>query len=143
MKQGSRSGGMQGIFAWFLRRLRTTKIERAAGTRAIHSTNIRVINPWHAVGILCGKPSCRAAMAARKIRFLSAEAPQLPLSGCTQSKTCTCKYKHFADRRAGPRRVTESDLYKNALSRPVPARLTQTDRRRAGGRRATDVVTGS
>jgi hypothetical protein len=142
MKQGSRSAGVQGIVTWFLRRLKTTKIERASGTRASNSTNIHVINPWHAVGVMCGQQSCRASMAARKVRYLSAEAPPLPLSGCTQPKSCTCKYKHFADRRAGPRRVTDSDLYKNALSRPVPARLTQSDRRRARGRRATDAATG-
>jgi len=131
----------QGIFAWFRRRLKVTEIERASGMRVSHSTDIRGTNPWHAVGVTShGKPCCQASLAARKVRFLSQEAPPLPLSGCTQPKNCFCKYKHFPDRRVGPRRVTDSDLFKNALSRPILARLTHADRRRSGGRRATDAA---
>ncbi|HEX4377241.1 MAG TPA: hypothetical protein VHZ99_08830 [Steroidobacteraceae bacterium] len=117
-----------------------SRIERAAGTRISHSPDIRVTNPWHAVAVMTPADTCcRASALARKIRYLSSEAPPLPLSGCTQPKQCVCKYKHFPDRRAGPRRVTDSDRYKNALSRPIEARLTITNRRRRGGRRATDL----
>jgi hypothetical protein len=131
---------MLSIISWFRQRLRLTKVERVTGTRLIHSTNVRLTNPWHAVGVTsAGSPCCRASVSARRIRYLSSEAPPLPLSGCTQPKNCTCKYKHFADRRAGPRRVTDSERFKNALSTPVMARLTVAERRRTGGRRATDV----
>jgi hypothetical protein len=135
MKQGS---PLETMLSWFRRRRKVTKIERAAGTRASSSTNIHVINPWHAVGVSSGKPCCRASVAARTIRYLSKEAPTLPLYDCTQPKSCTCRYKHYSDRRSGPRRTTDSDLYKNALSRHVGAKLTTDERRRSKGRRATD-----
>jgi hypothetical protein len=135
MKQSSR---LETMFSWFRRRMKVTKIERATGTRAASSTNIHVINPWHAVGVSPGKPSCRASLVARSTRYLSQEAPSLPLYDCTQPKSCTCRYKHYSDRRSGPRRRTDSDLYKNALSRHVGAKLTIDERRRSKGRRATD-----
>jgi hypothetical protein len=102
------------------------------------ATNIHVSNPWHAVAISSGPSCCRASVQARNVRFLSSEAPPLPLAGCTSPKTCACKYKHYGDRRAGPRRTTDSDLYKNALSAHVIARLTFKDRRTTGGRRGDD-----
>ncbi len=139
MKTETSVGGVRGIFSWFRRRLGMSRIERAAGTRIRHSPEIRVTNPWHAVAVTTpAETCCRASVQARKIRYLSSEAPPLPLSGCSQPKNCVCKYKHFADRRAGSRRVTDSERYKNALSRPSETRLTITDRRRRGGRRATD-----
>ena len=36
-------------------------------------------------------------------RFLSSEAPLLPLAGCTE-KACQCRYVHYADRRERDRR---------------------------------------
>jgi hypothetical protein len=140
MKTETSAGGVRGIFSWFRRRLGMSRIERAAGTRISQSPDIRVTNPWHAVAVTTPAGTCcRASLQARKIRYLSSEAPPLPLSGCTQAKQCVCKYKHFPDRRAGPRRVTDSERYKNALSRPTETRLTISERRRRGGRRATDL----
>jgi hypothetical protein len=49
-----------------------------------------------------------------------------------------CKYKHFSDRRTGPRRATESDLFQNALSRHATAIWSSNERRALRGRRATD-----
>jgi hypothetical protein len=138
MKQEPPVGALEGILSWFRRRRKVTKIERATGTRVGNSTNIRMTNPWHAVVVSSGMSCCHASIVARNTRFLSREAPALPLIGCTQPKSCTCKYKHYPDRRAGPRRATDSELYRNALSRPVKARLTFDDRRRSAGRRATD-----
>jgi hypothetical protein len=37
-------------------------------------------------------------------RFLSGEAPPLPLPGCTAPR-CLCRYAHYEDRRARDRRV--------------------------------------
>jgi hypothetical protein len=135
MKQEPRPMILGGLFSWFRRRAKVTRIERAT-TRAV--TNIRVTNPWHAVAVSSPQACCRASVAARHTRYLSTEAPPLPLAGCTQPKSCVCKYKHYSDRRAGPRRTTDSDLYKNALSRHVIRSLTFQDRRTSRGRRATD-----
>jgi hypothetical protein len=38
--------------------------------------------PWHAVAIVTREGSCPAAMACREKRYLSAEAPRLPMQGC-------------------------------------------------------------
>jgi hypothetical protein len=134
MKQEPRPSTLGGLFTWFRRRVKVTKIERNTGA----VTNIRMTNPWHAVAVSPTQGCCRASVAARHTRYLSTEAPPLPLAGCTQPKSCVCKYKHYSDRRAGPRRTTDSDLYKNALSRHVIRSLNFQDRRTSRGRRATD-----
>jgi hypothetical protein len=136
MKQEPRSTGLGGVFSWFRRKVKTNKIERVANTGVV--TNIRVTNPWHAVAVSSSASCCRASVLARHTRYLSTEAPPLPLAGCTQPAGCTCRYKHYSDRRVGPRRTTDSDLYKNALSPHIIPRLTFVDRRGTRGRRAND-----
>ena len=64
------------------------------------------VNPWHAVAIAPGPRACDAARELRDHRFLSREAPPLPLKKC-DSAECTCRYEHFDDRRKGPRRAHE------------------------------------
>ena len=64
------------------------------------------VNPWHAVAIAPGPRACAAAGKLRDVRFLSREAPPLPLKAC-DSAQCTCRYEHFDDRRKGPRRAHE------------------------------------
>jgi hypothetical protein len=60
--------------------------------------HIRVSNPWHAVAIQPGSRHCRVVVARLGERYLSREAPRLPLAGCTAS-SCTCRYRHYDDRR--------------------------------------------
>lgn len=62
---------------------------------------------WHAVRVVPGKVSCEAVRQLRSQRFLSAEAPRLPLPGCAAGTGCDCVYRHYADRRSGPRRAAE------------------------------------
>ncbi len=88
---------------------------------------------WHAVSILPGTPSCAAATALKAKRFLSREAPVLPLKACGETR-CTCRYAHHADRRNGPRRVSELgvavDGYDGKDQRVSPKRgRRKTDRR--------------
>jgi hypothetical protein len=128
------------VFYWFRRKVRVSRIERVerAGIRAGTHTSIKVTNPWHAVGVSAGKPCCRASLVLKNVRYLSQEAPPLPLVGCTRPSACLCKYKHYSDRRTGARRATDRDLYKNALSRHVVAAWSTQERRVSRGRRATD-----
>jgi hypothetical protein len=127
---------MKSMLSWFSRRRKVNEIQRA-GTRSGAMEHVQVTNPWHAVGISTGVSCCRASVFLRQTRFLSSQAPPLPLQGCTLPKSCKCKYKHFSDRRTGPRRATESELFQNALSRHTAAVWTQ-ERRSIRGRRATD-----
>lgn len=62
---------------------------------------------WHAVSVAASGNGCAAARMLQRARFLSAEAPTLPLNGCGHPQSCRCFYKHHDDRRAQPRRREE------------------------------------
>jgi hypothetical protein len=66
----------------------------------------RPARPWHAVSIVPGSKSCAAAARLVRQRFLSRNAPVLPLKACDQA-ICACRYDHHDDRRKGPRRASE------------------------------------
>ena len=83
---------------------------------------------WHAVSVKPAAGACPAALSGKNRRWLSREAPMLPLPGCTRPDTCQCTYQHHDDRRAGGRRAAEVDAF---------ARVPQvaTERRKRRGRR--------
>lgn len=60
---------------------------------------------WHSVSIIRGRHACAAVVAHNGHKWLSAEAPQLPIEGC-DAKHCECRYRHHADRRSADRRET-------------------------------------
>ena len=64
----------------------------------------KVPNRFHAVTIAPGERACAEAHALRGKRFLSREAPALPLKNCGSAK-CECRYEHHGDRRKGKRRA--------------------------------------
>jgi hypothetical protein len=86
---------------------------------------------YHAVSIIPGVVSCGAAHRFTGLRFLSRQAPKLPLPSCDAGQ-CTCRFKHHKDRRAGPRRRGEIGMMQALWKGP--------ERRRAGGRRADDLL---
>jgi hypothetical protein len=86
---------------------------------------------WHAVSVTTERYCCEAARGVAGRRFLAAEAPRLPLLGCSAPESCPCKFKHHADRRGPPRR--KEDI--SGLRRPMP---DADERRRTGPRRNTD-----
>lgn len=55
---------------------------------------------YHAVSIKISGNACRAARELAGHRFLSSEAPRLPLPKCDASE-CKCRFAHHKDRRAG------------------------------------------
>jgi hypothetical protein len=85
---------------------------------------------YHCVEVIAGVGACEAARLLKNLRLLSAEAPLLPLKTCDRPADCTCVYRHFADRRQGPRRQDEH-------ARVVFARKG-TERRKRPGRRDSD-----
>ena len=50
-----------------------------------------------------GDNCCRAAREMAGKRFLSKDAPRLPLPECDQQE-CNCRYQHYTDRRTDTRR---------------------------------------
>ena len=85
---------------------------------------------FRAVTLVPGSKRCMAAKADPGKRYLSREAPRLPLVGCTMSAACTCKFQKHADVRDGDRRAFGSAEISRWLSAP--------ERRQFGGRRPID-----
>jgi len=83
---------------------------------------------WHAVMVVAPSSACAAANACKGKRYLSSEAPRLPLANC-DAAACGCKYRHYEDRRAGPRRAEATG---------PDAKRPASNRRISRGRRATD-----
>ena len=85
---------------------------------------------WHSVSIVVpdNVPHCEAVSSLRGRRFLSTEAPKLPLATCDVA-TCECRYEHYQDRRRRRgRRATDHDLPEREYNGP--------ERRESGDRRA-------
>jgi hypothetical protein len=91
---------------------------------------LRSVQRWHAVSIKPKGMSCDAAHACRAARFLSAEAPRLPLADCTTSDTCSCVYKHLPDRRVTSRREEDGGGLKRA-NKVGQERRSRRDRRKS------------
>lgn len=83
---------------------------------------------WRAVSVVPVGAACEAALQLRGRRFLTREAPRLPLADCTRQNECECKYQHLPDRRGSPRREADSG-YGSAPKPRTP------ERRRPGERR--------
>lgn len=91
-------------------------------------TNVR--NLFHGVAVEAtrGDRMCCAVAAIAGQRYLSEEAPVLPLPDCDMPRECRCVYQHFTDRRTDKRRESDEGL---------PNRYVDTDRRLLT-RRVTD-----
>ena len=84
---------------------------------------------WKAVAILPGESACAAARELRSKRFLSRNAPRLPLPDCTKQDHCECKYRHLPDRRGDYRRIGDDGVLR-------PEKSAVKEQRRPGERRA-------
>lgn len=82
-----------------LRHLRTTSRNNRKWDRR---TDYGTTHPFHAVSIAPVENCCPAVESIKSQRFLSEEAPSLPLDKCS-AVACQCKYIHYADRRSGAR----------------------------------------
>jgi hypothetical protein len=87
--------------------------------------------PWHAVSIVSSAACCATAIVLLGTRFLSKEAPRLPLRGCLMGSDCRCAYQHHEDRRVLSRRARD-------LWNPSHTRNVVEERRRQRGRRSAD-----
>jgi hypothetical protein len=86
---------------------------------------------YRGVEVVAPADACPEARALQHTRLLTAEAPlRLPLASCDRPHACRCVYRHFDDRRAGPRRENERAQ--------VPVAHAGPERRRWRGRRDSD-----
>ena len=61
-----------------------------------------------------GDRRLQCAVSGKNRRWLSREAPLLPLPGCTRPDTCQCTYNHHDDRRAASRRAEDLNAFSQA-----------------------------
>ena len=101
------------------------------GTSSNSARPASIPKKWHAISVDAKAVSCVAAQDLRRKRFLSNEAPALPLEGCTKRATCPCTYRHHDDRRSKSRRESEAGISSNASKHG-------TERRTSRGRRSDD-----
>lgn len=93
--------GFAALVIALLRRLRRVRADRRSA-RALS----RVAHPYHCVALATRGRACEAVRMLQGRRFLAAEAPRLPLSGCGMAG-CSCVYEHFKDRRHHDRRTAD------------------------------------
>jgi hypothetical protein len=86
-------------------------------------------NKYHAVAIGKNTAACSAASQLEGKRFLSNEAPVLPVSGCNVWP-CRCRYIHYADRRAEDRRFPFG-VRKSAERHTAASERRRRDRRKS------------
>lgn len=91
----------------------------------------KMSSKWHAITLQLEETSCAAAAQCRNKRFLSAQAPMLPMRECDRSASCPCKFKHLDDRRTGRRRSDD-------VHRGLRSEFIECNRRAARGRRTVD-----
>lgn len=98
---------------------------------AMDRSNARPRLRYRGVEVVAPGDACPAARALHGLRLLTAEAPsRLPLRDCDRPGTCRCVYRHFDDRRQGPRRENEHAQ--------IPLAHLGPERRRWRGRRDSD-----
>ena len=93
------------------------KMDRASRPKFKYRS-INASRDYPAVSIRAAQNGCQAVKLTNGVRYLSTEAPILPLPGCTNEK-CHCTYAHHTERRTGSdRRHRLLDL-KEAIFPPV------------------------
>ena len=86
------------LAVWLLIRLRRDK--QGDAEPAVSPASGSAASEFHAVSIKVTGNACRAAKELTGQRFLSSDAPLLPLPGCTMAE-CNCRFVHHKDRRTG------------------------------------------
>ena len=77
---------------------RSSSVRAKARPKAKQPSDNVIVGKWHAISIDVNDNCCQAAKALDGQRFLSREAPAMPLPNC-DAAVCRCKYRHHEDRR--------------------------------------------
>ena len=85
---------------------------------------------FHSVCIVTASSACPGARALKGKRFLSRDAPVLPLKNCDRGG-CKCRYEHYEDRRDGPRRAREFGVSIDVYNGPEQRKQVKRGRRNA------------
>ena len=78
--------------------------------KAVFTVRESALTPtFEAASIHPGLDACAAVRQIADKPYLPAEAPSIPISGCSMRDACDCRYRHWDDRRQGERRVATDD----------------------------------
>ena len=115
------------LVGWLFMRGRQPKKTSAVKPRRPASTSKK---SYHAVSIKFESRACMAAKTMEGERFLSGEAPRLPLPGCDIAE-CKCHFAHHKDRRVSNdrRNVFNSSGHSNATGKHEQERRGRKERR--------------
>lgn len=86
---------------------------------------------FHAVSVSLGANCCDAIKQFTDTRFLTTEAPKLPLEACDKTQ-CSCRFRRHADRRRESRRLADSGVF------TMPVAFKGDEQRAGRGRRKSD-----
>lgn len=109
-----------------------SKIKKTAPSSEATSTASK---SYTAVTIVPGPDACEAVLTFDGKRFLSGDAPILPLADCGSS-SCTCKYVHHEDRRD----ISDDRRQAFSLRTDLHGSAGEEERRQRAGRRGPDKV---
>ena len=112
------------------RTLLSVLLSRLTKSQPPEPKKVAPARPFQAISIFKGARSCEMARKFSEHRFLAREAPQLPLTGCTMSQSCECRYIRHKDRRGEPRRLVDFGIATRLFDGK--------ERRLRGGRRSSD-----
>lgn len=87
------------LAGWYIIR-RTGDSKPAPGARPDRRVSTSTGGKYHAVAIKFPSYACDAAKSIAGKRYLSTEAPPIPLPDC-DGRECECTFIHFKDRRTG------------------------------------------
>jgi len=122
------------VSPWLIMRAknRSPKVSSRRPTRGRHPSRVEVdaASPYGAVSLWPCLEACGAAWKLQGERFLSADAPTLPLASCDQSN-CECRFREHSDRRV------DDDRRNNWARFGGFAPRAEKDERRAGRDRRT------
>jgi hypothetical protein len=106
---------------------------KTAASSSEHTT--AAAKPFTAVTLAPGPGACEAVLSFEGARFLSGDAPLLPLADCGSS-SCTCKYMHYEDRRD----INEERRQPFSMRTELHSSSGEEERRLRAGRRGPDEV---
>lgn len=114
------------VLIWFFSKRSKAKSE----SKNKHSTKtVEKAPDFRAVSIQICPQACAAAKKLRDKRFLSSQAPMLPLNDCNVSD-CKCKFIHHHDRRSHEDRRFPSVTMQNIFTDKENREDTKSDRRK-------------
>ena len=110
-------------------------LTRTKKTAATNANPVKQKAPYAGLSFVADPNGCNASKRMSEKRFLLNDAPNIPLSTCSDPDLCRCKYRDVSDRRDGDDRRN----ILGALSVELPIGDDRDNRRSGRDRRKDDI----